>query len=273
MNESATTPEILLERESDWLTVRLNRPEARNALSTTMIEALIDAMQAARDDRGIRGITIRGNGGTFCAGGDLKGFRAVIEGESQDEDEIAAANRRAGDLFELIESMPQIVVMLVEGAAIAGGLGMLCAADIVVVTRDAKFSLTETTLGVPPAQIAPFVARRVGLAAARHIMLTASRFDGQVAFSHGLANVIVDDAPDLDTEEETIRQQVRRCAPGANAATKAILLATATLDRETMKHFAGEQFARCMLSDEGREGIAAFLDKRQPQWATSGTGT
>jgi isohexenylglutaconyl-CoA hydratase len=267
MNESGTTHEILLERESDWLTIRLNRPEARNALSTTMIEALIDAMQGARENRGIRGITIRGNDGVFCAGGDLKGFRSIIEGETQDEDAIAAANRRAGDLFELIESMPQIVVMLVEGAAIAGGLGMLCAADSVVVTRDAKFSLTETTLGIPPAQIAPFVARRIGQAAARHVMLTAARFDGQVAFNYGLANVVVNDAAGLDAEEETIRQQVRRCAPGANAATKAILLAAATLEGEAMKRYAGEHFARCMLSEEGREGIAAFIEKRKPRWA------
>jgi len=267
MNESGTTADILLEMESDWLTIRLNRPGARNALSTTMIEALISAMQTAREDRGIRGITIRGNGGMFCAGGDLKGFKAVIQGESQDEEAIAAANRRAGDLFELIESMPQIVVMLVEGAAIAGGLGMLCAADIVVVTRDAKFSLTETKLGIPPAQIAPFVARRIGLAAARHIMLTAAHFDGQAAFNLGLANVIAEDAAGLDAEEESIQRQVRRCAPGANAATKAILLAATTLEGEAMKRFAGEHFARCMLSDEGREGIAAFLDKRKPQWA------
>ena len=104
-------------------------------------------------------------------------------------------------------------------------------------------------------------------------MLTASRFDGQVAFSHGLANVVVNDAADLDAEEETIRRQVQRCAPGANAATKAILLASATLEGEAMKRYAGEHFARCMLSEEGREGIAAFLDKRQPQWATRGTGT
>ena len=267
MNESGTTHEILLARESDWLTIRLNRPEARNALSETMIQALIDAMQDAREDCGIRGITFRGNGGVFCAGGDLKGFKAVLQGESQDEDAIAAANRRAGDLFELIESMPQIVVMLVEGAAIAGGLGMLCAADIVVVTRDAKFSLTETTLGIPPAQIAPFVARRIGQAAARHVMLTAARFDGQVAFNYGLANVVANDAAGLDAEEETIRQQVRRCAPGANAATKAILLAAATLEGEAMKRYAGEHFARCMLSEEGREGIAAFIEKRKPRWA------
>jgi len=267
MNESNINNEILLERESDWLTIRLNRPKARNALSTTMIEALINAMQEAREDRGIRGITFRGNGGVFCAGGDLKGFKSVFQGESQDEDAVAAANKRAGDLFGLIESMPQVVVMLVEGAAIAGGLGMLCAADVIVVTRDAKFSLTETALGIPPAQIAPFVARRIGLATARHIMLTAARFDGQAAFKHGLANVIADDAAGLDAEEESIRRQVRRCAPGANAATKAILLAAASLDPEEMKHYAGEQFARCMLSDEGHEGIAAFIEKRKPRWA------
>lgn len=267
MNASEMAREISLDRETDWLTIRLDRPQARNALSNTMIEELFSALTSVREDSGIRGITIRGNGGVFCAGGDIKSFRTVFQGGSQDAEEVAAANRRGGELFALIDSMPPVVVMLVEGAAIAGGLGMLCAADIVVVTRDAKFALTETTLGIPPAQIAPFVARRVGLAAARRIMLTAARFDGRAALDLGLANLIVENAAGLDAAEEDIRRQVRRCAPGANAATKAILLATGSLDEEAMKRFAADRFAECMLGDEGREGIAAFVEKRKPRWA------
>ena len=267
MNESTQSAELVLDRTEDWLTVWLNRPDSRNALSGDMIGQLHDALVACRDDLSVRGITLRGKGGFFCAGGDIKGFRDVFQGQLQDEAEIAEANRRAGELFELIDRMPQVVVMLVEGAAIAGGLGMLCAADIVVVTRATQFALTETMLGIPPAQIAPFVVRRIGIAAARSIMLTAARFDGERAKELGLANQVVEDAADLDVVEQKIRRQVRQCAPGANAVTKEILLATGKLESDALRRFAGERFAACMLGDEGREGVAAFMEKRKPEWA------
>jgi isohexenylglutaconyl-CoA hydratase len=167
MTADADTGYIELERDGGWVTVWLNRPATRNALTGEMVEHLIGTLDTVRGDRSVRGVTFRGKGGVFCAGGDIKGFRAVFQGEMTDAAEVAAANRRAGDLFERIESMPQVVVMLVEGAAIAGGLGMLCAADIVVVTKTAQFALTETTLGIPPAQIAPFVARRASTARRR----------------------------------------------------------------------------------------------------------
>lgn len=267
MTESFETTQIKLERSEGWLTIWLNRPESRNALSEEMLEELRSSLIAVRDDRSVRGITLRGKGSVFCAGGDLKGFKAMFQGVSQDHQEVIAANRRAGELFDLINGMPQVVVMLVHGAAIAGGLGMLCAGDVVVVTRDAKFALTETMLGIPPAQIAPFVVRRIGLSAARRIMLTAARFDGKAAKRLGLADEVVENEQGLDAAEAGIRQQVKLCAPGANAATKAILLSTDRLDREAMIAFAASTFTECMLSDEGREGIAAFIEKRKPGWA------
>ena len=146
------------EHDADWLRIWLNRPEARNALSAELVGELHAILSRVREDRSLRGITLRGRGGVFCAGGDLKAFRAVMQGGQADMAAVARSNREAGELFELIDSMPQVVVMLVEGAAMAGGLGMLCAADAVAVTADARFAMTETTLGIPPAQIAPFVA-------------------------------------------------------------------------------------------------------------------
>lgn len=270
MTERPKTESIELEREADWLTIWLNRPRARNALSAEMIGELTTTLEAVHADRDLRGVTFRGRGGIFCAGGDLKGFKAVFQGEAGHPEGVAAANRAMGDLFDRIEQLPQVVVMLVEGAAIAGGLGMLCAADVVVVTRAAQFALTETTLGIPPAQIAPFVAQRIGLPAARRIMLTAARFDGATAGELRLADEVVEDAAALAVAEQRIRDQVRQCAPGANAATKAILLATGRLDRESIKNTAAEHFAACMLGDEGREGIAAFIEKRKPKWAVRG---
>jgi len=260
---------LQLDHANGWLTIWLNRPEARNALSGEMIAELRQVLEAVRSDRSVRGITLRGRGGVFCAGGDLKGFKSVFQGKIQSEADVAAASRTAGELFGLLDSTPQVVVMLVEGAAMAGGLGMVCAGDVVVVTEDAKLALTETTLGIPPAQIAPFVVQRLGLKTARRLMLTAARFDGQEALALGLADFVVRDVSGLDDMEATIRKGVMRCAPGANAVTKDIVLSTGHLDRDAMLDKASAGFAKCMVSEEGREGISAFFEKRKAAWAVS----
>ena len=267
MSTLPKTENILLEEDHAWLTIWFNRPDNRNALSKELTTELKAVLNAIRDDRSIRGITLRGKGGVFCAGGDLKGFKNNYQGGSQTVDDIAASSRQGGEMFDLINEMPQVVLILVEGAAMAGGLGMVCTADIVAVTKDAKFAMTETAIGIPPAQIAPFVAQRLGLRIARRLMVTASRFDGAEAGRLGLADYVVDDAAGLDQIQADVQKSVMRCAPNANAITKAIVLATRHLDREGQLDFAAKGFAECMLSDEGREGVASFLEKRKPAWA------
>ena len=261
------TENILLEQDAGWLTIWFNRPDNRNALSKELTTELKEVLNAVRNKKNIRGITLRGKGGVFCAGGDLKGFKNNYQGGSQTVEDIAAASRQGGQMFDLINELPQVVLILVEGAAIAGGLGMVCCADAVAVTKDARFAMTETAIGIPPAQIAPFVAQRLGLRIARRLMVTASRFNGEEAHRLGLADYVVDDAAGLDQIEADMKKQVRRCAPGANAVTKAIVLATRHLNREQQLDFAAKGFAECMLSEEGREGVASFIEKRKPIWA------
>ncbi|WP_416896333.1 MAG: enoyl-CoA hydratase/isomerase family protein [Minwuia sp.] len=270
MSAIPETKTLILEESDGWLTIWFNRPEARNALSQELTAEFRAVLSAVRDNRSIRGITVRGKGGIFCAGGDLKGFRSNYQGGAQGIADVAASSRDGGEMFDQINEMPQVVVMLVEGAAMAGGLGMVCTADVVAVTSDAKFAMTETTLGIPPAQIAPFVVQRLGLSTARRLMLTAARFDGTEAGKLGLADFVVEDAAGLEAVEADVKKQVMRCAPGANAVTKEIVLATRHLDRPAMLDFAAQGFARCMLSDEGKEGIASFLEKRKPVWAGRG---
>ncbi|MGQ2904887.1 MAG: enoyl-CoA hydratase/isomerase family protein [Neoaquamicrobium sediminum] len=266
MSALPQTETLLLEQEDGWLTVWLNRPEARNALSNEMAEELHAVAHSLADSRDIRGVTFRGKGGTFCAGGDLKGFRAITEG-GQNQADVAAFSRRAGELFHAINELPQVTVMLVEGAAMAGGLGLVCAGDFVAVTADAKFALTETMLGIPPAQIAPLIVQRIGLAKARRIMLTAARFDGNEALALGIADAVVSTGEDFAALEAGLRKSVRLCAPGANAATKQLVLAAPHLTRDEMLDRAAEGFASCLLGEEGREGVASFLEKRKPRWA------
>tara|TARA_B100000686_G_scaffold100162_1_gene107422 strand:+ start:647 stop:1453 length:807 start_codon:yes stop_codon:yes gene_type:complete len=267
MNKLPKTSATKLQLEDEWLTISFNQPEKRNALTEELTKDIKEIFSVIKNDLSIRGVTMRGEGGIFCAGGDLKMFKTGFQGGEKGMHDIKKASEATGHFFDMINSLPKPVIMLAEGAAMAGGLGMLCAGDVVVVTEDCKFALTETTLGIPPAQIAPFVAQRIGLSKARRIMLTAARFTGKEAFEMGLADFVAKDANDLRVIESEIKKGVMRCAPGANAITKDIVLATRHLSREEMIQFAAKGFAERMLSDEGMEGIASFIEKRKPRWS------
>ncbi|MEM1409888.1 MAG: enoyl-CoA hydratase/isomerase family protein, partial [Pseudomonadota bacterium] len=236
-----------------WLTIAFNSPENRNALNDERVADLSAVLDAIRDDRTIRGVTLTGEGGVFCAGGDLKAFSAGLQGGA-DKKAVAEMNRAGGEIFEKVAACPQVVLALVEGAAIAGGLGLACCADIIVVTRNAKFALTETQLGIIPAQIAPYVAKRIGFNTARRLMLTGARFQGDMAKEIGLTDYLVDDASGLAQVEAEVKAAVFGCAPGANASTKALLQDINNLSHEQFKDRAASDFADCLLSEEGREG-------------------
>lgn len=267
MSNFPDTKFLALDREGGWLRIWFDQPEARNPLSDGLVRELREVLDVVAADVTIRGISLRGKGGVFCAGGDLKAFRTVFQGSKPDIDSVVQASRSAGELFERLNSMPQVVLMLVEGAAMAGGFGVVCTGDVVAVTKTAKFALTETTLGIPPAQIATYVVRRLGLNTARRLMLTAARFDGSEAMQLGLADFLVTDSAGLDEIEAQVRKQVMRCAPGANAMTKELVLAVDSTDSDAMLERAAQAFSTCILGDEAREGIAAFLEKRKPVWS------
>ena len=267
MTELPKTKKLDLERSGAWLTIWFNSPENRNALSTELTSELTKTLELVKSDKSIRGITLRGRGGVFCAGGDLKSFSAGQNASGDTRADFVKMNRGAGDLFDLVMSMPQLVIVLVEGAAIAGGLGLMCCADIIAVTEAAKFSLTETMIGIAPAQIAPIIVARVGLPKARRLMLTGTRFTGSKTLEYGLSDYVVADAKGLKKVEDEIKTGLLKCAPGAIGITKEILMATPYLDREAQKNFAAQKFADCITSEEGREGIASFIEKRKPKWA------
>ncbi len=269
MREITKLPETTsIDQELDrgWLTLWFNTPENRNALSAELSAQLMAILDAVRPRRDIRGVTLRGRDGIFCSGGDLKDFQTGMQGKG-DRDAIIEASCQAAALFDAVNTLPQAVLVIVEGAAMAGGIGLVCCADVVIVTADARFALTETTLGIPPAQIARFVVQRLGLSTARRLMLTAARFKGEEAGRLGLADFVAATVAELDPLEAAIREQVLRCAPEANAVTKGLVLATQDTGPGAMTKLAAEGFADCMLGNEAREGIAAFLEKRKPVWA------
>lgn len=257
---------ILLERDGHTLTIWFNRPEVRNALSQAVADDLAATLESLPSEESIRFVILRGKGGVFCAGGDLKMFKTVFQGGA-DRDEIVRFNADFGRLMKGVQALPQLMIVLIEGAAMAGGLGLSCLADVVVTTADAKFALTEVTLGIPPAQITPVVIKRIGASEARRLLLTASRFDGTEAGRLGFAHFVVEDAAALDAKAREILRQASKGAPGAIARTKEIINATTQLDGDELVQFAAERFADSMLGDEAREGLAAFAEKRLPSWA------
>ena len=215
----------------------------------------------------MRGITIRGRGGVFCAGGDLKSFRTRHTGEGDSKDAVIEMSKGGANIFDTVNTMPQVVIAVVEGAAMAGGFGLACCADVAIVEASTKFAFTEASIGISPAQISAFVIQKLGYATGRRLMLTAARFDGNESGRLGFADIVANGPDELAAAETQIRRQVLNCAPGAIASTKALIQKIPSLDRPAQIQAAAEVFADCLLGDEGREGVASFIEKRKPNWA------
>jgi isohexenylglutaconyl-CoA hydratase len=266
-----TVENLLLEADGDTLTIWFNRPETRNALSSAMASEL-NAVFEALPDAPYRFVILRGKGGTFCSGGDLKMFREVFQAGIPRED-IVAFNADFGRTMAAVRRLPQLFIVAIEGAAMAGGLGLACLADVVVTAADARFALTEVTLGIPPAQITPVVIRRIGASEARRLLLTAQRFDGEEAHRLGFAHFVEPDPEALEARLASILRDAHRGAPGAIALTKQIINASYELEEQALSQFAAERFADAMLGEEAREGMQAFAEKRPTSWsATDGSG-
>lgn len=252
--------DILVSEHNDVLFVTLNRPDRRNALSDGVLDQLLDLTTTIED--GLRAVVIRGAGGIFCAGGDIKQFKSALQGAPAAD--IARYNRRYGTVLRNLGALPVPVIAAVEGAAIGGGMGLAAIADITIAERGATFALTETTLGLPPAQICAFVVARIGAPQARRLMLTAARFGADEAIRIGLVDEV---AGDVDAALDAVLQRIRRCGPAANAMTKRLVAAAAEYPLDAFLDHAADQFAKAMLAPEAREGVQAFLDNRKPVWA------
>ncbi len=260
---------LLLSLEAEVLHIRLNRPDCRNAMSLTMVGELRAVLGAVRDELSVRALVLRGAGGHFCAGGDIKDMASIRASDARatGADAYRTLNRAFGSLLEEAQHTPQVLVAVLEGAVLGGGFGLACVSDLAIARQDAQFGLPETTLGILPAQIAPFVAKRIGLTQARRLALTAARFDGAEALRLGLVHFAEADEQALSRRLAETLAQIRRCAPQANAQTKALLLASEGEPLGPLLDHAAEQFAEAVLGEEGMEGTLAFMQKRAPNWA------
>lgn len=263
------TPSLLTQIDGGVLQLSINRPEARNAMNEQVLTDLIAIFRSltSRDD--LRAVVIRGAGGNFCAGGDVKDFARLRQIQAAPgTDPVAAFNRRFGEMLESVNAATQATIAVAEGAVLGGGFGLACVADVTIAHRDASFGMPETGLGILPAQIAPFVVERIGLSQARRLGVCGARFDGAEAVRIGLAHFVESDAAALDARLAAVLKQILRCAPKANAGTKQIMLAVGKKPLSQVLDDAAISFSAALAGHEAAEGTRAFMGKRLPTWAT-----
>ncbi|MEQ1438297.1 enoyl-CoA hydratase-related protein [Fontimonas sp. SYSU GA230001] len=261
---------LLLRLEQGVLWLTLNRPDARNAMDMDMLAEIGAVFARIAEEPGcVRAVVLRGAGGHFCAGGDLKGMLAggVKLPATGTDDPIMAMNRAFGAMLRQVAQAPPVVIAVCDGAVMGGGFGLACVSDVAFAHVDARFGLPETTRGLPPAQIAPFVVERIGLTQARRLCLTGVTIRGGDALRLGLVHEVFEDEDALQTRLRDTLTQVRQCAPQANALTKQILMNAARLEIDAVLDDAARKFAASVRGPEAPEGIAAFMQRRAPSWS------
>ena len=268
--ELPKTDTLALRREGWVLHVTLNRPAVRNAMSFQMTEELVAVFEAVAPPRDVRAIVLRGAGGHFCAGGDVKDMAGARTAIAQDgeRDPLAVANRKFGTMLQRMQSSPQAVIAVCEGAVMGGGFGLACVTDVTIAVEGAKFRLPETGLGITPAQIMPFVVQRIGVTQARRLAVTGGRLSAGQAVALGLAHEVVGDGNELDERLAGVLEQIKACAPGAVALTKKLVFSVGKKPLAEVLDDAADDFAVAARGPEGVEGMTAFISKKKPSWAS-----
>jgi enoyl-CoA hydratase/carnithine racemase len=243
--------------------ITLNRPDARNAMNAQMIQDLLVAFEGLHDNREVRAIVLDAAGTNFCVGGDIQEMVAISQ--QPDEANIAYASR-VDALLRAINHAPQAVIAQVQGAAMGGGLGLVCVSDIAIASTDAIFGLPEVRLGIAPAMIAPFVIQRLGMTRTRELMLTGRRFNAEQAKEYGLVHEVCA-VDELDSRVNAILDDLRQCSPNAIAACKRLMFEVMDKDSSETLDYRARLLLDLRRSDDGQEGMRAFLEKRSPKWA------
>jgi isohexenylglutaconyl-CoA hydratase len=232
-----------------------------------MVEELC-AVLAHAEAGGARALVLRGAGGNFCAGADLKDMAGARRRElGGDGDAVAAVSARFGALCVAFARTGIATIAVLEGAVLGGGLGLACVVDVALAGRGAQQRLPETALGIVPAQIAAFLVERVGPSQARRLAVTGGKLTADEALAIGLVHEVHEDGPPLNEALAAALAKILCCAPGAIAATKRLMAHAQHTPAADLVEDAARVFARAARGPEGVEGTAAFLQKRLPNWA------
>ena len=239
------------------LTVELNRPDVHNAFNDIVIEEITTIFKDVASEKDILAVVITGSGKSFCAGADLNWMKRMASYSKEENIEDA---RKMAEMFQAIENCPFPTIARVNGAAFGGGVGLVAVCDFAYASADARFSFSETNLGLIPAVISRWVIERIGTKRAKQLFMTGERFDSAMACEIGL---IDGSAHDLDGTIDQVVAQFRSSGPDSISHSKKLV------DHYPDKDFIEYSIrviADLRASEEGKEGIAAFLEKRKPAW-------
>jgi methylglutaconyl-CoA hydratase len=241
----------------------LNRPEVRNAFNDEMIAELTAWAQAVASDRAVRVVVVSGAGKSFSAGADVN-WMARLAGYT-DEENLRDA-QAAATMFSAINRLPVPVVGRIHGAALGGGAGLIAVCDVAITAIDTVFGFSEVKLGIVPAMISPFVLEKIGRSAARELFLTGARFSALRAREIGLVHAVVPDQ-ELDDAVDAVVREFLSAGPEAIATAKRLITEVPRLPPDEVTGRTAAALAERRASDEGREGLRAFLEKRKPAWS------
>jgi enoyl-CoA hydratase/carnithine racemase len=254
------TEAVLSERRGAFLWITINRPERRNAINAAVIEGIRSALAGLDSDRTVRAVVLTGAGDkAFCAGGDLEGGTEIF-GRGEDD-----PTSPFGQLMRLARSAGVPLVARVNGACVAGGIGLLALCDIAVAADHARFGLPEARIGVFPMQVMASLRRILLPRHAAELALTGETIDARRAFEIGLINHAVP-ADGLDAKVDEILAALTAGSPAALRRGKYVMAAMEHMDFEAAIAFAEGQIALAAQTDDAREGVAAFREKRKPRW-------
>jgi len=251
---------IQIQKQDRVAHVVMTRPEKHNAFNPSLIEELRTSFEELGQDDQVRVIVLSGEGKSFSAGADLDWMKG--QGEAGFEENLASS-QRMGQLFRTIDQCPKPVVAKIQGAALGGGAGLVCSADIAIAGPKALFGFTEVRLGLVAAVISPFVVRRLGYSVAREKMLTGERFGTEEAFRIGMVHQATEDL------DEAVNATVTRLLKGstqAQAESKKLLREIWDLPEQEQLETAARYIAEARASVDGKEGLTAFFEKRKPDW-------
>jgi methylglutaconyl-CoA hydratase len=254
---------VLIEKDGGVATLWLNRPDLHNAFDDALIAEVTQAIDSLANETSARVVIVAGKGKSFSAGADL-GWMKRMAGYSLEQNEADAD--RLAEMLHRLNSLPKPTIAAVQGAAMGGGVGLCAACDVGIAASDAVFALSEAKLGLIPAVISPYVIEAIGARAARRYMLTAERFDAATAERLGLVSAVV--SPDqLMTEARRIADILLQNGPQAVREAKLLVAHVGARPNDAaLRAETAKRIARLRATEEGREGVAAFLEKRKPAW-------
>lgn len=249
--------------DKDVVTVKLNRPDVHNAMNALLMEELTACFKELSSSKNVRVIILTGNGKSFCAGADLNWMKSMV---NYSKEENKKDSRLLLDLYETIYSCPKPVIGRINGHAFGGGVGLLAVCDLTVALPGLKFAFSEVNLGIIPAVISTFIVKRIGAANMRRLFITGERFTSEYAREIGLIDYVVSGG-NFDSEIQRHVEQIYSSGPNAIKEVKKLVDKYQKTDLESYKKYTVEKIAELRVSEEGQEGINAFLEKKKSKWS------